>query len=231
MRVQSATTMRNGGWLHRLGNPTPAHQLVYNSVEEKGIDFENLFRKSSDKRNSWKVNSLAASLGVSSESLFSIGCAWMEDYRAYGFPMKDGDGRTIGIRLRTEAGKKFAVRGSRQGLFESSNPAAQTAFVCEGPTDTAAALSIGLWAVGRPSCSCGNEQLKALLAARGVRRAVILADNDAPGIVGAQRVATEVRLPCALLVLPAKDTRAFVQAGGTRGLVEMLLRQTMWRNP
>jgi len=231
MRLANEHPCNNGGWLWPKGNDAPAARPVreWRPEPAEHHDFNGLMREW--RQDTARLSAFAAQIGASKEALESLECAWSEPYRAWAFPMKDGSGATIGIRLRTDAGKKFAVRGSRQGLFESSNPAAQTAFICEGPTDTAAALSIGLWAVGRPSCSCGNEQLKVLLAARGVRRAVILADNDTPGINGAQRLATEICLPCALLILPAKDCRAFIQCGGTRQLVEVLLKQTLWRNP
>src|SRR6185295_4140079 len=98
------------------------------------------------------LSTFAATLGVKSEALEALGCAWAEPYRAWAFPMRNGDRNVIGIRLRNDAGHKWAVKGSKQGLFSPSYPASQTGFICEGPTDTAAALSIGLWAIGRPSC-------------------------------------------------------------------------------
>jgi hypothetical protein len=70
--------------------------------------------------------------------------------------MCDGYGEVVGIRLRNERGK-FAVRGSRQGVFVAGVPAQKTLFVCEGPTDTAAAVDLGLFAVGRPNCCCGGR--------------------------------------------------------------------------
>ncbi len=226
MRVASDRPCKNGGWFHPVG--TTSRQTV--QIRPEPIitqDFAGLMA-------SWSANGLSAfasTLGVKSEALQSLGCVWADTYRAWAFPMRSGDGSVIGIRLRNDAGHKWAVKGSKQGLFCSSYPASETGFVCEGPTDTAAAISIGLWAVGRPSCLGGNEHLKTLFRIKGVRRAVLLADNDAPGIQGAERLSSEIGLPTALLVLPSKDVREFVKVGGTRTMVETILHDTIWRMP
>ncbi len=229
MRVANDKPCKNGGWLWPLSSaPRPVRQ--WRPVVAQQQDFSFLMREFESSTKD-EVCWLASSLGVSCDSLRSMGCAWAPAYRAFAFPMLNGDGKTVGIRLRTEDGNKFAVRGSKQGLFCSSYPASETGFVTEGPTDTAAAISIGLWAVGRPSCLGGNELLKTLFRNRGVRRAVILSDNDTPGIQGAQRLACELGLPSALLVLPAKDLREFTKLGGTRQMIETLLHDTVWRRP
>jgi hypothetical protein len=158
-------------------------------------------------------------------------CAWAEPYQAWAWPMRNGAGDIAGIRLRNDEGRKWAVRGSKQGLFCSSYPAAEKGFITEGPTDCAAAISLGFYAVGRPSCLGGTEHLQSMFKRKGVRRAVILADNDLPGIQGADRLAGEIGLPTALLLLPAKDVRDFVRLGGTRQMVEAILRETIWRHP
>jgi len=226
MRVTSDKPCKNGGYLHPVGS-LPVARPVYRQRETDSVtkDFADLLA-------SWPKNGvavLAATLGVTTDSLESLGCVWAELYRAWAFPMRNGNGEIIGIRLRNDEGHKWAVKGSKQGLFCSSYPASETGFVTEGPTDTAAAISIGLWAVGRPSCLGGTEHLKTLFRNKGVRRAVLLADNDQPGIQGAERLASEIGLPTALLVLPAKDVREFVQMGGTRQMVETILHDTIWR--
>ena len=166
---------------------------------------------------------------LSDAALAAVGAAWAAPHSAWAFPMCDGHGNAIGIRLRNEQGK-FAVRGSRQGLFLASVPVQKTLFVCEGPTDTAAALDLGLFAVGRPNCCCGGAELRTYARRQTAARVVVIADNDKPGLDGARKVCGELRLPFAIYVPPAKDLREFVRLGGTRTMLENTLKGTLWRN-
>ncbi|MEY4385238.1 MAG: hypothetical protein RLY20_521, partial [Verrucomicrobiota bacterium] len=135
----------------------------------------------------------------------------------------------VGIRLRNEHGK-FAVRGSRQGIFVAETPPQKTLFVCEGPTDLAAALELGLFAVGRPNCCCGGPEIKVFTRRHDVARVVLISDNDKPGLDGARKVGAELKLPFAIYVPPAKDLREFVRLGGTRAMIENTLKGTLWQN-
>jgi hypothetical protein len=87
--------------------------------------------------------------------------------------------------------------------------------VCEGPTDTAAALTLGFDAIGRPSCEGSVETLAAWLGRRRYDETVILADNDEPGLRGALKLAAA--LPCAhrIAVPPCKDIREWLRQGTT----------------
>jgi hypothetical protein len=62
---------------------------------------------------------LAASLGVSAESLGRLGVGWASEYRCWSFPMTDIDGHVLGIRLRRPDGRKLAVTCGHDGLFIS----------------------------------------------------------------------------------------------------------------
>ena len=141
--------------------------------------------------------------------------------------MCDGYGNVVGIRLRNQRGK-FAVRGSKQGIFLADVPAQKTLFVCEGPTDTAAAVDLGLFAVGRPNCCCGGPEIRIYARQHDCNRAVIIADNDKPGLDGAKKVGGELKLPFAIYVPPAKDLRDFLRLGGTRVIIENTLNSTIW---
>ena len=231
MRVQSEHPCKNGGWFHRVD--FAARCAVQRRVEEPPTptpDFDRLLaewgRNTDDAALCW----FARSLGIKADALRALGVCQSQP-SVWAFPMRDQARRTIGIRLRNDDGKKWAVKGSHQGLFLNNWPASGTALVCEGPTDTAAALALGFWAIGRPSCLGNNQALRELLKRSGVRRAVIVADNDLPGINGAMRLAQELGLPNALLIPPAKDLRAFVGLGATRDAVECLIANLVWRNP
>jgi len=174
-----------------------------------------------------QLDDFAASLGVSAASLTAVGAAWAVQHAAWAFPMCDGYGNVVGIRMRNER-VKFAVRGSRQGIFLSNVTAQKALFVCEGPTDTAAAVGLGLFAVGRPNCCCGGPEIKAYARRHECSRVVVISDNDKPGLDGARRVGGELQLPFAVYVPPAKDVREFVRLGGTRAMIENTLKNTVW---
>src|SRR5690606_12677955 len=83
----------------------------------------------------------AQSLGLSIESLQRLGVGWAARHHAYSFPMRRGDGTICGIRLRSPSGAKYAIRGSRQGLFIPTGlGVTDRLLIAEGPTDTAACL-------------------------------------------------------------------------------------------
>ena len=186
--------------------------------------------------DSWSVHNrthsrlkLAAQLGVSDRALQMLECTKAPHYQTWGFPMRDGYNEYTGIRLRHENGQKWAVPGSHQGIFIPQTTPQKEAFICEGPTDTAAALTMGLFAIGRPSCCGGAAFIRTALQRLRVRAAIIIADNDDPGLRGAETMAAQVGLPCAILVLPAKDVREFVNGGGTAQDIRLLLRNVVWR--
>jgi hypothetical protein len=125
--------------------------------------------------------------------------------------MFNGYGNMVGIRLRAQSGKKFSVTGSHQGLFIPKDGWDQMLMLTEGPTDCAAAIDLGYWAIGRPSCSGGANEVITFVKQRKVRRAVIVSDNDSPGVLGS-----------------AKDVRAFVGLGGTKGLMDSMIGAAIW---
>jgi hypothetical protein len=158
--------------------------------------------------------------------------------------MRDGAGKVVGIRLRAADGRKWSVKGGHEGLFYS--PALEvkdTLYVCEGPTDTAAALSMGVPAVGRPSCLGAVEHLKALVVRLRVRSLTIIADHDRPrelpdgriahpGLDGTRKLIAELRRMARIVVPPAKDMREWFAAGAlelNRAAFDGLVAAAQWR--
>src|SRR5690606_15794169 len=101
----------------------------------------------------------AAALGVSAGALAMLGVGYDARTSSLSFPMRDGHGHVIGLRLRSQDGSfKGSVRGSRNGLFIPSNldallddlsaigmddlPRTPLLILPEGPTSTAAALDM-----------------------------------------------------------------------------------------
>lgn len=168
-------------------------------------------------------------LGVEAEKLLDL-CMVRTDQQTWAFPMRDHLRFMIGIRLRDDNGKKFAVKGSKQGLFIPQSTPQATLFVTEGPTDCAALLSMGLYAVGKPAAMANPDEIVKFIARWRVRRVVVIADNDRAGLSGAQKLVDVCPVPCCELVLPAKDAREFYRNGGTKEMIENLLKNSVWRH-
>jgi DNA primase len=124
--------------------------------------------------------------------------------------------RLVGIRMRGTDGRKWAIKGSKQGLFIPKDlPENKVLFICEGPTDTAAMLDLGFAAVGRPSC-LGATDLIAEIANK--RHVIVVADGDTPGKDGASRLAYAIRniaYKVGIVSPPGdyKDVRAWYRGG------------------
>lgn len=173
---------------------------------------------------------LAKNLGVTMESLKSLECQANGLAQTWGFPMKDGYGNYIGIRLRNEWGKKWAVLGSQAGIFIPNVPFQARVFIVEGPTDAAAGVSLGLYAIGRPSCSGGVPHIIDWLKRCHASEAVIVSDNDDPGIRGAQDLQRWLKVPSCILILPCKDLREFIKFGD-RPTIDSMIKEVVWTQP
>src|SRR5262249_55410352 len=103
------------------------------------------------------LNRLARDLGVSPESLMDLGVGYSEVEQAWTFPEVDGAGEVIGILRRFRDGKKRAMKGGQRGIYVPASWREDfgETLVPEGPSDVAALLTVGLRAVGRPSCTGG----------------------------------------------------------------------------
>lgn len=234
MRVESDRRLGNGGWLHRLGRdmlgaplcparpPAPRRKL---SAASLGNSWRRWWAETAVE----EIDALAGRLGVTTEAMCELGACWAWPHEAWGFPMMDGAGEFVGIRLRSDEGEKWALRGGRQGIFTTERKPEGEVLVVEGPTDTAAALSLGFYAIGRPSCTGGAREVAAMCLRKGIKRVSVLADNDGPGIAGARAFCGQVGLPARLVVLPAKDLREWLKNGATRAAVEACLAAHAWK--
>jgi len=167
-------------------------------------------------------------LGIPVGGLARLGVVWSSTLNVLACPMMNRPcGQIIGIRLRADSGRKWAIPGSRNGLFcPVSFVGEGSLYMPEGMTDTAALLGLGLDAVGRPSCSGGRDLCRSMASARPI---VVVADADEPGRVGAEMLARELAADGRnVRVLPPppgiKDAREWVSRGGTRSSVEFAAR-------
>lgn len=243
MRVASARPSRNamGGWIHRLSDTAPLPQIPKGEPARPVIDADGMMRRWFAATTQADYQHLAELLGVSAESLRCLKCAWAPEHRAWAFPMRNGAGIVVGIRLRDESGHKWSVKGGHEGVFVPSCVPDHTAYIVEGPTNLAALLSLGKFGLGRPSCSGGISHLAATCARLSIQRAVILADNDDdkfnagthfnPGIDGARRLAADLGVACCIALTPAKDIRKSVQLGMTGPVLDSMVNKLVWMTP
>lgn len=133
---------------------------------------------------------------------------------------RDAQGEVIGTAYRFPDGRKGFQKGGRRGLIYSHPLAAsagQPVFVCEGASDTAAVIGLGLEAVGVPMAGQCGETLTELL--RG-RRIVIIRDADTAGTNGTERLVRATQSSCESVKvidppLKAKDAREAILKGAT----------------
>ena len=133
------------GWLHILSDTGQSHSRCLTRSIRISQTPPKHFLALATRYQGWlkeeQLAGLAERLGVLAESLRRLGVGW--DYSGFTFPMSDALGRIIGIRIRYPSGLKAAELGSKQGLFIPAElPAEGLLLVCEGPTDTAAALDL-----------------------------------------------------------------------------------------
>lgn len=220
------------GFLHVLDNVMYRARLPVRFAPRReppppDIDFEALNQEFQLAVNHRKLELLAASLGLTVRGMRAFGVGWCERSRATTFPMKDENGKVIGIRLRSHCGRKWAVKGSRSGLFYADSPEGQgRILVPEGPTDSIALYDLGFYPVGRPFCSGGWEFIEGI-ARREQRDWVIVTDRDGPGVKsaekGADRIIRYSRTTRLIYPLEGKDARQWVREGATRDTVRAVI--------
>lgn len=151
---------------------------------------------------------LAKHLMVSSSSLTALRIGTTSDDRASTWPMRNEKQDVIGVRIvglpwTDDCHAKWSRRGSQSGLFIArgteqatrANSADQIAatdralFITEGASDTAAAISLGLWVIGRASCNSASFFVDRYIRLHKPSSLTIIADHDDAGRSGAIRLA------------------------------------------
>lgn len=236
MRVESKVPMKNGGYLHRSNDAKTPIKPVARAVTGKPvtIDAVKIWRDLKADTQPCDVERLATLLKVGALNLERVGTVWIATKNAWGFPMRLGDGRIVGFRIRNAAADKWSWPGSKAGIFTAGplNPM-EMLYVVEGPTSLAAILTLGLSAIGRPSCAGQEDIVNEYIKLNRVRRIVIIADNDPhdAGLKGAGKLQETLHVPSVLMMLPQKDVRAFLIAGGTKQDLENVVRSQIWTQP
>jgi hypothetical protein len=174
---------------------------------------------------------LASLLGVAPDALRRLQVGWNPAQQVTSWPMRNDAGEIVGVRLRDpETGSKWSVRGSDgQGVFCDPDqvlnaPQGARVWIAEGPTDTAALLTLGFMAIGCPSSGVGCGFIASI--GHRIRPAewVIVADADPKGIEGAKRLQSDLVAvaPVRIITPPTgcKDARAWLGLGAKRETLE-----------
>jgi hypothetical protein len=217
-RIQEGSKKRCGdaGWLHVLSNRHNRHNRHIKRrfslpLAEEPKDLGQLSRQYQQQLIGEKLNWLSVKLGISTKSLKRLRVGW--DCEAYTFPMSNAESQIIGIRRRFPDGRKVSMIGSKTGLFIPIDLSSKgLLLICEGPTDTAAALDLGFAAIGRPNCNSKVNMTAEIVKGRDV---VIIGDNDDGGRVGVERLSDTLALYC-------KDVRIVYPPEGIKDLRDWL---------
>jgi hypothetical protein len=136
--------------------------------------------------NARELYLLAGILGVRPDVLTQLRLGYVPESEGepehWLFPEMDASGKVIGLLRRYATGKKKRMAGAQCGLiYDPQATIADTLLIVEGPTDVAAALTMGLSVVGRPNNLGGAELLAPMIRQRLEERGgviVILGEND-----------------------------------------------------
>lgn len=238
MRVETGATQmaRNGGWLHVLKQRGPSS---HRRVATLRVGRPRLAETLEKRVLHWqavtppeRLDELASQLGVAPAGLAALGTCLVSRAElrrlktecrapdAWAFPMRDPAGSIVGVRLRSESGYKWSIRGSRQGLFTADcvDISREPLIIGEGPTDTAALLGVGVTAIGRPSCLGAVAETITFARRHSIKSIIVLSDGDDPGRRGALILARRLGAQCldVRIALPpcrCKDAREWIASG------------------
>lgn len=214
MRVESPKEAKSGGWIHKLSEPLPA--AIPRKKPKRIEDVSRLVHKMYQEGATVRRR-LSRELGVSVRSLEALRVgAGYDDWNGRewsGWPSRDARGRFIGIIRRYDDGAKKTLAGtSNAGVFAPNDwwKTGGEVWIVEGGSDTAACLSHGICAIGRPSNVGGSKVIGKMLNRRAKLRTILVyGENDKkdecpvdcgkrycqacwPGLYGARKVAGEL---------------------------------------
>jgi DNA primase len=130
---------------------------------------------------------LSDQLGVSVDSLRRLHVGWDGSQSLTTWPMRNAEGRIVGVRTRAADNEKRSVSGSDgNGLFYVPDLlTADHLLICEGPSDTAAMLDCGYGStIGRPSCRLGNAYTIEIIERLKPSAVLLIPDRDQAGLTG-----------------------------------------------
>ncbi len=248
MRVEAVRQARNGGWVHLLTDeplrrrdrfPPPP---VQRSQQHKLFSVARYYEALCKQWGGWDVAEMCGwNIGVDWGAVERMAPVWDDSEGAFAWPMRNAEGEVVGLRLRGWKGGNWSIRGGSEGLFlpvKAEYPDGELV-VCEGPTDTAAALSLGLPAVGRASCVGGVDLLRRYCNRHRISMITVVADKDElkkrpngsewrPGREGAQALGKALKRMWRMVTPPCKDMRDWYHQGCTPELFATVASAQPW---
>ena len=190
-------------------------------VSSVAVDWDALQARCVSQLSRKSLADVARRLGVSVDALERLGMG-LHTY-AVTFPMRGADGRITGMRKRTfkDLTDKHSFKDSHLGLFiPTGTIPAKVALICEGETDTGAALTLGFEAIGRPSATSYVQETVSFFSDCPVACPCIVVDNDDEGESGAEDLSEAMlaaMIPHRILTMPEDsigDLREWLTIGG-----------------
>lgn len=202
-RFDFATTVDVTTFARREPGPPPEEVILAHLAAVRVVRSAHLIR-------------LAWKLGVSVMSLERLTVGWEPTLGVYTFPMRSEQGHVVGLQYRAWSGDKWSLKGSHLGLFlpDDWRTFTKVLFVVEGASDTAALLTAGFPAIGRPSCYTGVGEVLEIVKQLDPALVCLIGDSDPVGQDGAVTLAKEIG-DVATVVIPFrhKDARQFIMSG------------------
>ena len=231
-RIESQKRCGEAGWLHQLTDDAlprprlkPKRMPLQRRSKVRSQDIAAISRRlQTTADRCGMIEKLAAELGLKAESLIRFGVGWSLRDNFSSWPTFDHRGWVIGINRRFADASKKMMAGHKAGLYlpadlpEDLSRIEGMLVVTEGATDAVAGLDLGLWSVGRFSCTHGTTLLTKLLRRLRPAHLVLVGDADGPGQRGVESLASGL-LPyarCLKVVVPPaphKDLRTWHRAG------------------
>jgi len=226
-RISDGSLRQNAGgqFLHRL-NDAYVPRLPPAIENRPARDFSATARLFARDAAASRAD-LAEKLGVAVTSLVDLGVGWDAARLGWTFPERDSGGKVIGISVRYRDGSKRRMAGGKAGLTYADGWSIDDGpiLLVEGGSDTAALMSIGLNAIGRPSNFGGVRLLIDVLRGQADdREIVVIGERDEkpdgrwPGREGAistaKQLAEHLERPVAWSLCPdgAKDARDWLRS-------------------
>lgn len=147
--------------------------------------------------------------------------------KEYAVPGQNEDEAFTSIQYYSLNSKKWYEEGSVPGIFVPNHGTFyRPPLICEGVSDTAAALDLGYYAIGKPSALVGNDIIVKFLIKHNIDRIVIVPDTDEAGYKGCenlQKILLTKDIEFDIIsVEPWKDLREFVEKEGKEKAKELL---------